>query len=279
MKKQLSYWLISLSILIVSCDPITDKQSLGSVISPDELQLEVYTTTDGGNQVIMSNTTPQVGSYWDYVINISTRQRDTVIFPFLGEQTISFTGICNGGTVTTTRKVNINKIDHEVAKEWAYFAGTGAEGKTWVWNYDETSEIIWGNGGYLNDIAPAWWGLSADDMNRDFADEFVQTMTFDLNGGANFTRKEADGSVVQKGTFNFDLSKSKPNVENTGTWSLGRLQLVNATVIHGISPNEGNAPVHNYDIVKLTDEEMVLAYPEPGVGAYGGCWYWKFKIK
>lgn len=276
MRNYLFHICLLIGGLFTSCEPITDRMEMGPVTDESELKIEVYTTTEGGNQVVMSNETPQVGSFWDYIVSTSVRQRDTVLLPFLGEQVITFTGLCVGGTVSTTRIVNIQKIDHELAPEWAFLAGTEKEGKTWVW--DEEG-LIWGNGGYLYDIAPMWGGLSVDDMQRDFPADLTQSITFDLNGGPNFTRKAADGTVIEKSNFSLDLSRSIPNGYNTAEWSTALLKISDATVMHGISPNEGNASVHQFEVMLLDKDHLVLAYPEPGISPGGTCWYWKFKAQ
>lgn len=259
-----------------ACEPITNRMDMGSVIAESDLKIEVYTTTEGGNQIVMANETPLVGNFWDYIVSTSVRQRDTVLLPFLGEQVITFTGLCAGGTITATRTVRVDKIDHAVAPEWALLAGTDKKGKTWIW---DNEGLIWGNGGYLYDIAPMWYGLSADDMKRDFPEDFTQSITFDLNGGANFTRKAANGTDIEKSKFSLDLSRSIPNGYNTAEWSTALLKINNATVMHGISPNEGNAPVHQFEVILLDENHLVLAYPEPGISPGGTCWYWKFKAQ
>ena len=67
----------------------------------------------------MINNTPMVGSHWNYGSGISVRQQDTVLVPFLGEKEIVFTGICAGGTISTTRKVTIDNILYPIEDEWA----------------------------------------------------------------------------------------------------------------------------------------------------------------
>ena len=47
----------------------------------------------------------------------------------------------------------------------------------------------------------------------------------------------------------------------------------------GKSPNEGNAPVYSYDILKLDDQKMVLAYPEPKSKAWETAWFWMFRAE
>lgn len=275
MKKNTYYAILGLMFLSVSCEPIEKRDDLKSVLSESELQLDVYGTTEGGNQIVLSNTTPQVGSYWDYIIDISTRQRDTVLIPFLGKQTIKFSGFCTGGVVSTTRTVNITTIDHPIDKEWTDIAGTDIVGKTWVWDYDEESDVIWGQGEYLFDREPTWWEVSAEEAAESmFPEEFTQEMTFDLNGKANFIKKTAEGDIVEQGTFKFDMSK-KRTTESGEVWSIGQLIFTGATVLYGYD-GDTEELVYVFDILELTDTHMLLAYSNTEE------WYsyfWKFKVK
>lgn len=87
----LSIWLLA------ACDPVVDNKEMGGIVSESELKLDVHATTDGGNEIIMTNNTPGVGSYWDHITGISTQQTATAALPFLGEQTIKFIGFVMEG--------------------------------------------------------------------------------------------------------------------------------------------------------------------------------------
>ena len=89
MRKEILLSLFALATL-VACDPITDETPLGGVTSEKDLNINVYSTTEGGNQITMVNHTKGVGSYWDYIIGRAASDSVTVSLPFLGQQTISF---------------------------------------------------------------------------------------------------------------------------------------------------------------------------------------------
>lgn len=72
----LSIWLLA------ACDPVVDNKEMGGIVSESELKLDVHATTDGGNEIIMTNNTPGVGSYWDHITGISTQQTATAALPF-----------------------------------------------------------------------------------------------------------------------------------------------------------------------------------------------------
>ena len=265
-----------MAILQFSCNPIEEDHKQGSVIAESELDLEVYPLTEGGNKIVMINKTPKIGAHWNYGSGISVRQQDTVLVPFLGEKEIVFTGICSGGTIMTSRKVLIDKILYPIEDEWALFAGTDKNGKTWMWDYTSPDDVVWGNGGYPGNTAPAWATIKAGDMDTQDPEVGKDgVMLFDLNGAANFTKISKTGKIVEKGSFQFDMTKQKLMADGT-PWSIGTLTIVDGTVLKGVSPNEGGKIVHEFDILKLTEDKMVLAHVlDNGWEA----WFWCFKVK
>lgn len=255
-----------------ACSPIEGDHPQGTVLSENDLDIDVYPLTDGGNQIVLINHTPNVAPHWDYGSGISTRQNDTVIVPFLGKQDIVFTAMCSGGTVSTTRSVSIEHLTSPVAKEYTLFAGTDTAGKTWMWDFEDPSDAVWGNGGYPGDKAPAWAVITAADMNSPERDPAGMngTMVFDMNGGANLTKVSQTGEVLGKGIFSFDMTPDKAG------WSIGKLTITGTTVLCGFSPNEGNKTVNTFDILELTEDRMVLAHIlDNGWEA----WFWCFKVK
>lgn len=261
------------ALALYACDPVVDNKEMGGILSESELQLDVHATTQGGNQIVLINKTPNVGSYWNYITDVSTNQQDTILLPFLGKQTITFTGLCDGGTVTTTRTVNITTIDHKLANEWTLFAGSGIDGKTWVWNSSSPDDAVYGTGGYLGDSAPSWTVTSVANVENS-----TDEMTFDLNGGPNFTKKSADGTVLEKGSFKFNMSKVK-NQSSSDPWSIGQLQFTGATVLSGHSFYNPSNIIYTFDIIKLTEDELVLSYAADGTAEWDEATFWSFKKK
>ena len=276
MKKIIITLLSFLAILQFSCNPIEEDHKQGSVIAESELDLEVYPLTEGGNKIVMINKTPKIGAHWNYGSGISVRQQDTVLVPFLGEKEIVFTGICSGGTIMTSRKVLIDKILYPIEDEWALFAGTDKNGKTWMWDYTSPDDVVWGNGGYPGNTAPAWATIKAGDMDTQDPEVGKDgVMLFDLNGAANFTKIRQTGKIVEPGSFQFDMTQQTVRADGT-PWSIGTLTIVDGTVLKGVSPNEGGKIVHEFDILKLTEDKMVLAHVlDNGWEA----WFWCFKVK
>lgn len=276
MKKIIITFLSLLTVLQWSCSPIEEEHKPGNILAESELNLDVHLLSEGGNKIVMINNTPLIGSHWNYGSGISVRPQDTVTVPFLGEKEIIFTGICAGGTVSTTRKVTINRILYPIEDEWTLFAGTDKEGKTWMWDYASLDDVVWGNGGYPGNTAPAWATIKAGDMDKQDPEVGKDgVMLFDLNGAANFTKISQSGKVVEKGSFKFDMTKQKVMADGT-PWSIGTLTIIDGTILKGVSPNEGGKTIYEFDILKLTEDKMVLAH----VLANGWeAWFWCFKVK
>lgn len=275
MKRLYNYYILGVMLLLAACNPIEDTRTMGEVLEESQLQLEVKATTAGGNEIVVQNNTANVGSYWDFGLDRSTQQSDTIVFPFLGEQVISFTGFCKGGTVTTTRTVTIEQIDHTVAPEWAILAGSSSTGKTWTWASNATDDIVFGLGGYLTGDVMNWWSLTLTDMQNEFHISTDESMTFDLNGGPNFVKKDASGGVIGQGLFKFDMTKKKKKGDGT-FYSIGELTIEGTTVLYGNWPEE-TTPISTFDIIELSTTQMILGYAKPGSGEWDEAYFWKFK--
>lgn len=278
MKRIMLYILSALALS--ACDPVVDNKDIGGVLAENQLDIVVKATSEGSNEILLENNTPGIAPYWDYIVGKSTNQSEVVRLPFMGEMEISFTAICDGGAVTTTRKVNVTKIDKPAEPEWPLFAGSGSDGKVWVWNPKEGSGVVYGTAGYvIGDYGPSW---STATPGSSIGGKLVpddEEMLFDLNSGANMTKRKTDGTVVEKGTFKFDMSKQK-FYENGDVWSIGQLEFTGATIICGSSC--WNAiPVYTFDIISLSEDEMMLAYAAPGteMWAWKEATFWRFKRK
>lgn len=280
MKKRIVlYSLLSVILLATACDPVENRESIGGVLSAGELKIEVYGLEEGGNKIVMVNNTPGVGSFWDYGSGYSSRQQDTITVPFVGDLSISFTGICAGGTVTKTETIKVEKILFPVDETWNLLAGDDENGKVWVWDYDDPSDAVWGNGATWVDKGPSWTQISAQDMNEQDPEVGMEgRMVFDLNQKANFTKISQDGTIVEKGSFQFDMSKTILSADGETLWSIGQLTIIDGSVMRGVSPNEGGIVVNTLEILELTEDKMVLARVMPAPSDWEA-WFWKFKVK
>jgi hypothetical protein len=245
--------------------------------------LEVRGITPGSNKIILKNNNMGVGGMWDYLVGVSTAQCDTVLIPFLGEQTLTFYATCGGGQVEVKKTVTIETIDHPLDPAWEMLAGTTSEGKSWTWNdvYPDGSWGCYGAGGYgWSNLGPNWDCIGIGDSNGPATVDPAEYITFDLNGGANATFHRADGTEV-KGTFTFTIGTTS---EKAGQGWFGTLELHGTNIpapyiYYGQSPTSGK-----YDIAQFTDSELILIEPDPGALFCDPAWascstHWCFKAR
>lgn len=277
--KKINIFLMLIGVaLLVACDPIEDRGSLSGAITVDQLKITATPVVKVGgnsNYIALNSDGNSCLSSWNYGFGTTVKPIDTVKVMMKGDNDIIYNGMNSDGTIIQKKiTVHVDTL-YDVEPEWALFCGTTTGMKTWVWAKDNTysgSHWVWGNGGALADKAPAWWGRSEADASGDNID-IDGTMTFDLHG-ASFSKVES--GVTSKGSFSFDMSKKQdPRFTNV----IGMLTIKGTTIQHGISQNDGKKVVNTFNIIKLTDDEMILMYATEG-GLSGGWpegWYWVFK--
>lgn len=266
--------LLGIFLLVAACEPIEDRMEMGNAITAEQLQITATPVVVDGknsNKVVLDNKSPVLSS-WDYGTGTTQRKTDTVLLVTEGQNEIIFTGLNpNGTTVTKAISVLVDELVFDVPLEWGYL--TGGSAREWVW--DESQGGVWGNGGYMGNSEPAWWILPIGDIDGQAPGEGVGAkMVFSLRG-AQLSKVKSNGDT-ETGAFSFDMSKTI-TLDDGSTWAKGKLTTRGVTVLCGISPNEGGAPVYEYDILILDNERMILSYPEPGVGPWGTAWFWVFK--
>lgn len=274
MKTLFKISLLGIFLVSAACEPIEDRMEMGSAITAEQLQITATPVVVDGknsNKVVLDNKSPVLSS-WDYGVGTTQRKTDTVLLVAEGENEIIFTGLNPNGTkITKTINVTVDELTFDVPLEWGYL--TGGSEKEWVW--DESQGGVWGNGGYMGNSEPAWWILPIGDIDGQAPGEGVGAkMVFSLRG-AQLSKVKSNGDT-ETGAFSFDMGKTI-TLDDGSTWAKGKLTTRGVTVLCGISPNEGGAPVYEYDILILDNERMVLSYPEPGVGPWGTAWFWVFK--
>lgn len=266
------------ALIFTTCTPIENRETAGAILEKSDIIIEAYNSTPGGNQIVLVNNTPNVGGTWDYLVDKSVRKQDTILLPFLGTSTIKFYATTPGGVVVKTIDVEVTTIDHPLDVMWSNLAGTGT--KTWVWATDRGGSA-YGNGGFKGCNAPCWWTTSVGDLTG--WGVLNDKMTFDLNGGANYTLVTGNTSATDgiaagtyHGSFKFDMTKGIKGDDGsnytTGTVLLGQ------PFSRGFQPNLAGKPyIYEYNFMKINGDEMYLVVPEPGAGSWGTAWFWMFK--
>lgn len=274
MKRFIEYIIIFISpLMLINCESIEDRLSIGGFINSEQLDVTATPLIVDGkatNKIILNNASPVLSS-WDFGTGRTQKKTDTVLMVVAGENEIIFTGRNpDGSEVSKTLKVNVEDMRFPVPPEWGFL--TDGSEKEWEW---DDRGPVWGNGGYLTDVAPAWWTLPIDDIDEQSPKEGIGAKMIFFLRGAKFTKVKSDGTT-ETGTFSFDMNDKA--IDNDGVvWGEGKLTLKGTTVLNGISPNENNAKVHEYDILVLDDKHLVLSYPEPDETEGGTAWFWMFK--
>ncbi|MDR0230830.1 MAG: Ig-like domain-containing protein [Dysgonamonadaceae bacterium] len=194
-----------------------------------------------------------------------------------GELTVTRTHASGGLTVTVTSVDGGKTAVCDFISLDPMILLAGKESKAWTW--DEKAPLVFGNGGYLSDTAPGWWGQSAGDLDQMEGENKGAYMTFSSKGMTLVKTRTNDTKA--NGTFALDMTKTKMNAGGDALWSIGVLDTQDVTVLVGMQPNNDKAPVYHYDILRLSPRNMVLAWPEEGDGggAWSTCWYWMFGAK
>lgn len=161
-----------------------------------------------------------------------------------------------------------------IPPEYILLCGDDGSGKTWSWDEELDGGIVYGNGGYRSNFFPAWWKVHIESLSSGISsnDAFGAEMTFSFSyEGSTIVKKFVDGSEIE-GIYKLDMTQ-RVNMSNGNPWSIGRLEIIsgheNITILGGIGSRWG--ALKGFDILKLTDSELVLAneYPdEPGTAAF-----------
>jgi hypothetical protein len=258
--------LVGLLVFITGCEPIEDRDTLTNSFDPNDIELKVVQSTPGGNKLSIQMNTPGIAGYWDYVIDKKFSDRVEVVYPIPGKNTFTFyvtTGYMPDGTpdsvqyISKSIDVQIDKLDNKLPDSYYELVGKNLEGKTWVFDGTGGDGKLWW---YM--VAPynwkeMWWNAAGECCPPPDA---TGKMTFDLNGGANYTYYASPTADPVKGStwsFNSDFS---------------RLTVKGPANILGSVDGGGNAGV--FEIIELTDDKLVL-YVANAAWATG--WLWVFK--
>jgi hypothetical protein len=281
MKKIFIYTLLS-CLFLIACEPVEDSKELTGSITADEIVATVKAeVADNGktvNKVILDCSSPILCKWSNGVESAVGAHAELKMFA-LGEQTITLTGLCKDGTfITRDYTVNIEEMKYEIEPQYAYFCGDGE--KKWTW--DSQVAKPWGNGGYGNDMGPAWWCMSPEEIDADIAgnnrtqwlgEGVNATMTFVLNG------MKLIKSSGKEGTFHFDMTQKITKTDANGNvvdWSIGKLYTNGTDVLFGMIANDWTSATE-YDILVLDDQQMVLAAPCVAGAGWNEGTFWCFR--
>ena len=184
---------------------------------------------------------------------------------------------------------------------WHFYSDSDIEGmavgygktasKDWTWDYDGENPV-WGNMGYCagpgSDVginhAGQWWGCIAEE---EFAGQTQHSggslhgdespdAYFTLDAEGNISRYAGNGSLINKGSYSFD-------VVTGNEWKVANLNTTAGTILWPFEINSGGNMPTTFEVVYLTNDKMTLVYPDGGdcgsLGGWGEATFWHFKAK
>lgn len=200
----------------------------------------------------------------------------------------------NGNIITGTKSANVF-VPSELAPEMRLLASDSYGSKIWKWDFIDGP--CWGNGQYAgndgadfaNNRGNQWWGVSTPEEltgQLGHSDTGVATgeesadayMTFDYATG-KVTSYSGAGSQIRQGNFeiSYNMGERLKNADTGNPWELGTLKTDAGSILFPFKINGGGTKPTDFDILKLTNNQLVLVYG--GNGAWGEATYWRFKKK
>lgn len=248
---------IGLMILMVSCDSIVDEKTLENSTTVEGVELVASQNESNGNLIELSMNTPGVTGYWDYNLGKALTNKVEIVYPIPGTSTFTFVGTLGAEFFEKTIEVQIDVLDTPLEQDWYDLVSEStAEGKTWEFagGPEPDGQLWWFMSAPDNPWA-VWWNAAGDCCPPSDA---AGKMSFDLDGGANFTYYSGPDASPVAGSFVLD-------VEN-------QVLTIDGANILGSEEGGGNAGV--FQIIELTEDRMVLYVPD---AAWATGWTWIFE--
>lgn len=275
MMKKIFLLLLLAVMVFTACDPIEDRDNIGTALTVDQLEATVTVKQENGKNVnyVYCECSSPVSSQWDNgIAPVQSSYAELLIFG-TGQQKVTLRALCADGTLLTkefTFTVDEMSPNHPLPVEYRYF--TGNSEKVWVWDNLAPDGAPYGNGGYMGNIGPGWWKVPMSDLDAQSVEKGCPGdgkdayMTFKLSGMQIVKSSGAQGS------FSFSMSE----IVSSG-WDIGTMYTSGVNVLIGVNGNAIDVPYYQYSILKLDDDVLWLAAPEPGAGSWGACWFWCFR--
>lgn len=209
-------------LLVVSCTPEEDRNTLGENLDASELEFSITQVEGEEYKIVVENNTPETVAYWDYRLGTSNKNTDTINLRFAGEHEVTFTAFTAGGSVSAEPvTVMVPEEDPEAFTDpkWELLTG-GVEGKTWI--LDMNSPIGWAGTEYPENPDGDYWSWFPpwSDISSwaPFEVKDWGEMTFDLNGGPNVTVTQTafEGTDQTTSVGYFDLNLESDRIRFVG---------------------------------------------------------------
>lgn len=282
MKKSWIYMILGIAAVFTACEPIEDRDTMGGAITAEQLNISATPVVKDGvnsNYIELYSDGNACLSSWDYGLGVFVGTRGTVMVMTSGPNDIIYTGLnADGSRITKTLTVQVDKL-FDVDPAWELLCGS--DEKVWVWDTtqaagDDGTPNVWGTGGWGGSVAPDWWkpGLGTVESQMPGEGEGA-SMVFSMKG-FTLVKHKTDGTTIE-GTFKLDMTN--PIAFNGEKWSIGKLITKNVSVLCGKVLNTDITECLEYEILKLTEDELVLSASKPGTAQWGDSTFWVFRAK
>lgn len=252
--------MVAAVAFFAACDPIVEEEHLKNNTTVEGVELIATQNAQGGNTIELKMNTPGIVGYWDYNLDRAFSDRIEFVYPIPGTSTFTFTGTLGSEFFTKSIDVTVNVLDTRLDQDWYDLVSEDTNtGKTWVYNGTPGNGMFW----YMSPPGdPAGWGTAWWNAGDCCCPDSNGKMVFDLNGAANYTYYSDEGADPQYGSFKLDVKNQK-------------LQTIGAPLMGGNRDGGAGNSDGIYQIISLTEDELILYVS--GSEVHGTGWTWVFK--
>ena len=248
-------------------------------VTPENLTFELVAKNQGNNNIQIVPTPSRYVKVYDATSDTKLAEGtapSVQVAPPNKELQVYVTTINSDGSITKSASKSIAVTEYtDLPAIYADIFGTTPDGgygtTTWTWN-TEAEDGCWGNGGFLSNTGPGWWVIRSGEIDGQVTGAGLPDDG--LNGWFSLSLSGVQTSRGESGSV-----KVSEDMVQSG-WDVGTIEFSGTIPLLGIQPNQGNARQYVYHILKITEDELRLCAPEPGVTSGGGtAWFWNFKRK
>ena len=274
MKNIIKIFAVIIAAAFVSCEPVENRNGLSGRVTQAEIEQHIKVETEMRNGVrsnflLIDSEGLNALTIFEHGMGSYIGKKARVMgFVVPGDHVIKV-HILNRDGSRDSKEINVT-VDEcfDLHPAWDIFWGESGS-KTWTWDDQQSGEVVFGNGGYRVDNGPAWWRVPIEAPPPPGTGDLVPgegrgaTMTF--KKGAVMTKERTNGTS-ETGDFILDMTQT------ISGWSIGKVNFTNTTVLLGT-----NQDAYSFDILKLTETEMVLASAPEGTAGGGPAFFWMFR--
>jgi len=182
---------------------------------------------------------------------------------------------------------------------------TGSGEKVWTWNpvvYWNDNGVehygSWGNAGYYADngnnygganVPGAWFACEPENLigqlqhsNTGKATGEEDPNAYMVFNGETKTIKsyDANGKEIRSGSFELIWNNGERTPNSDGTpWKAGTLKTSEGAILFPFKINGGGYMPTQFEVMSLTNDNLILIYADEGTGGWSECTWWNFKAK